>query len=311
MRFKPRAYGVVGACRRFRPISGLFYRADATSLTAMVFLSSLPARKSIVRGILLLTVVSQIAEARVAHPDPDLAKPPPSNVKASPVLSAYQREEAMTPTQLILRWKPFVAKASHHAGVPAAWINAVMRVESGGRTMLTETQPMISSKGALGLMQVLPQTYQEMRAQYKLGPNPFDPKDNINAGAGYLRWLRTKYGYPTMFAAYNAGPGQVDDTLAGGKRLPAETQVYVARVGEILDKSGGPDGTFINAAKLTRPDGSPVLIDPLAVSAIRAAVPGEYPDGVQTVLSMGRLTQGVREDIRVATAAIRIRGGKV
>jgi membrane-bound lytic murein transglycosylase B len=277
----------------------------------MAFLSPLLARKSIVRGILLLTVVSQIAEARVAHTYSDLAKPLPSNVKAAPALSAYQQEQAMTPTQLILRWKPFVAKASRHAGVPAAWINAVMRVESGGRTMLTETQPMISSKGALGLMQVLPQTYQEMRAQYKLGPNPFDPKDNINAGAGYLRWLRSKYGYPTMFAAYNAGPGQVDDLLGAGKRLPAETQVYVARVGEILDKSGGPDGTFINAAKFTRPDGSPVLIDPLAVSSIRAAVPGEYPDGVLTVLSMGRLTQGVREDIRAATAAIRIRGGKV
>jgi hypothetical protein len=54
-----------------------------------------------------------------------------------------------------------------------------------------------------------------------------------------------------------------------------------------------------------------VLIDPLAVSSIRAAFPGEYPDGVLTVLFMGRLTQGVREDIDVAAAAIRIRGGKV
>jgi len=54
-----------------------------------------------------------------------------------------------------------------------------------------------------------------------------------------------------------------------------------------------------------------VLIDPLAVSAIRAVGPGEYPDGVQTVLSMGHLSQGVREDIGSATAAIRVRGGKV
>jgi membrane-bound lytic murein transglycosylase B len=268
--------------------------------------------KSAVRGFLLLTVVSQIAEARVAtHMASDSVKPSPSNVKSLPASSAYQQEQAMTPTQLILRWKPLVAKASHRAGVPVAWINAVMRVESGGRTMLTETQPMISSKGALGLMQVLPQTYQEMRAQYKLGQNPFDPEDNINAGAGYLRWLRAKYGYPTMFAAYNAGPGEVDEVMGGSKRLPAETQAYIARVGAILGKPEDPDGTFINAAKFTRPDGSPVLIDPLAVSSIRAASPGEYPDGVLTVLSMGRLSQGVREDIRVATAEIRIRGGQV
>jgi soluble lytic murein transglycosylase-like protein len=278
----------------------------------MALNSSTITKKSIIGALLLLTVASQIAEARVvAHIESASIKPSLSNAKASPGLSSYQQEQVMTPTQLILRWKPLVAKASHRAGVPVSWIIAVMRVESGGRTMLSETQPMISSKGALGLMQVLPQTYQEMRAQYKLGQNPFDPMDNINAGAGYLRWLRAKYGYPTMFAAYNAGPGEVDDVLVGGKRLPAETQAYVARVGAILDKSGSSDGTTINAAALTRPDGSPVLIDPLAVSSIRAAIPGEYPDGVLTVLSMGRLTQGVREDIRSATAAIRIRGGKV
>ena len=68
---------------------------------------------------------------------------------------------------------------------------------------------------------------------------------------------------------------------------------------------------FIDAAKFTRPDGTAVLIDPLAVSRVRPAEPGEYPDGVQTVLSMGRLTQGVREDAGVVMAALRIRGGKV
>jgi Transglycosylase SLT domain len=269
-------------------------------------------QKSIIGGLLLLTVLSQPAQARaIARVGSDSIKPSASNNKTSSAWSIYQQEQEMTPTQLISRWGSFVTKASNRAGVPVAWINAVMRVESGGRTMLTDNEPMISSKGALGLMQVLPQTYQEMRAQYKLGPNPFEPKDNINAAAAYLRWLRTKYGYPAMFAAYNAGPGEVDEVLRLGKGLPAETRAYVARVEEILGDAGGPDGTFINAAKFTRPDGSPVLIDPLAVSSIRAAFPGEYPDGVQTVLSMGRLTQGVREDIHVAAAAIRMRGGKV
>jgi hypothetical protein len=235
-----------------------------------------------------------------AHGAPKPAAAPPN---------AFQREQAMTPGERITRWKPIVTKASHRVGVPVAWINAVMRVESGGRTMLSDTTPMVSSKGAIGLMQVLPATYDEMRAQYGLGPDPFNARDNINAGAAYLKWLRGKYGYPAMFAAYNAGPGQVDDLLARGKPLPAETRTYVARVGAILDI--GADGTAINAARLTRPDGSQVLIDPLAVSAIRGVVPGEYPDGVQTVLTLGRLTQGVRETASVATAAIRIRGGKI
>jgi membrane-bound lytic murein transglycosylase B len=279
----------------------------------MALMSLDPKWKSMIgSGLMLLMVMSLTAEARVVvRTAPGPATASPTNVKATSSPSAYQQEQAMTPSQLILRWKPLVAQASRRVGVPVAWINAVMRVETGGRTMLTDAQPMVSPKGALGLMQVLPQTYQDMRTQYNLGPNPFDPRDNINAGAGYLRWLRAKYGYPTMFAAYNAGPGEVDNVLGGEKRLPAETRAYVARVGGILGESGGPDGNSINAARFTRPDGNPVLVDPLAVSAIRAPVPGEYPDGVLTVLSMGRLTQAVREDMRAVTAAIRIRGGKV
>lgn len=240
---------------------------------------------------------------------PAHAVPRKQAAKSPAVLSVFQQEQAMTPAQRITRWKPVVTRAARRVGVPVAWINAVMRVESGGRTMLTQTQPMVSSKGAIGLMQVLPATYDEMRVQYALGSDPFKPTDNINAGAAYLKWLRGKYGYPAMFAAYNAGPGQVDDLLARGKSLPAETRAYVARVGAILGKSS--DGSAIDAVKLTRPDGSDVLIDPLAVSAIRAVLPGEYPEGIQTVLTMGRLTQGVRETAAAATAAIRIRGGKI
>jgi soluble lytic murein transglycosylase-like protein len=250
----------------------------------------------------LLACAGWVSGAAHAAPVKKASAPAPASV--------FAREQAMSPTERITRWKPIVAKASHRVGVPVAWINAVMRVESGGRTMLSETAPMVSSKGAIGLMQVLPATYGEMRVQYGLGPDPFDAKDNIHAGAAYLKWLRGKYGYPALFAAYNAGPGQVDDLLARGKALPAETRAYVTRIGAILDF--GADGTAINAARLTRPDGSDVLIDPLAVSAIRAVVPGEYPDGVQSVLTVGRMmTQGVRETAAEATAAIRIRGGKI
>ena len=248
-------------------------------------------------GTLLLAFAADASAATKAKPAP---KPAPS---------VYQQEQDMAPAQLIARWKPLVAKAARRADVPVAWINAVMRVESGGRTMLTQTQPMVSSKGAMGLMQLLPQTYADMRTQYRLGGNAFDPKDNINAGAGYLRFLRGKYGYPTLFAAYNAGPGQVDDVLGGTKALPAETRAYVTRIGVILGKPG--DGALIDAVKLTQPDGATVLIDPLAVSAIRAPVAGEYAEGVQTVLTMGRRSQGVQEPVAKVAAAVRVRGGKV
>ncbi len=230
--------------------------------------------------------------------------------KPAPVLSEYQKEQAMSPAQLIRRWKTPVAKASRRFGVPVAWINAVMRVESGGRTMLSEDMRMVSNKGAMGLLQVMPGTYKEMAADHRLGPDAFNAHDNIHAGTAYLRWLRGKYAYPAMFAAYNAGPGQVDAAMLKGRVLPKETRDYVVRINAIL--GGKDDGTSIFAAKLTRPDGSDILVDPLAVVAVRAALPGEYAGDVQSVIRLGgRQTQGVREDLKAVTSAIRIRGGKI
>ena len=218
----------------------------------------------------------------------------------------------MTPAQLVKRWQPMVVKASRRFGVPITWINAVMRVESGGRTMLSEKMPMVSAKGAVGIMQVMPKTYAEMRTQHRLGPEPFDPNDNIQAGTAYLRWLKSKYEYPALFAAYNAGPGRVDDFLAQRTPLPDETRAYIDRIDGILNGPGGRDGTTINAVRLTSPDGSAVLIDPLVVRSVRAALPGEYAPGVQSVVRTGeRLSQGVREDLAAVSAVIRMRGGRI
>jgi hypothetical protein len=187
----------------------------------------------------------------------------------------------------------------------------VMRMESGGRTMLTPSQPIISDKGAMGLMQVMPQTYQEMRAQYRLGADPFNPLDNIPAGVAYLKWLKGKYGYPVLFAAYNAGPGQVDDSLTRGTPLPQETKLYIAGIGRILDDKNVGDGLPVAEAKFTRPDGLPVLIDPIAVRSVREVFPGEYASGVRSVIDMGVPKQGVTEDAATVIAAIRFRGGKI
>jgi soluble lytic murein transglycosylase-like protein len=231
--------------------------------------------------------------------------------KAQPVRSVFAQEQALSPTQLIRRWNGNVQGASKRFGVPVLWINAVMRMESGGRTMLAENLPMVSDKGALGLMQVLPGTYDEMREQYKLGADPFYPHDNIMAGAAYLRWLKGKYGFPALFAAYNAGPQRVDDLLARGITLPAETQAYVAGIDKILGGHGGPDGSSITAVDLTRPDGAPVKVDPIAVLSVRETFAGEYPDNVKAVLRFDRRSQAVREGLDTVTKAIRARGGRV
>lgn len=81
----------------------------------------------------------------------------------------------------------------------------------------------------MGLMQVMPDTWAELRARYWLGRDPYDPRDNILVGTAYLREMFDRYGnVGAMLAAYNAGPGRYDEYLATGRTLPAETRAYVA-----------------------------------------------------------------------------------
>lgn len=128
--------------------------------------------------------------------------------------------------QTVANWRPFVAEASERFGLPIAWIERVMHAESGGRTMLNG-RPIVSRAGAMGLMQLMPGTWNEVRSALGLGNDPFDPRDNILAGTAYLRRMYDRFGYPGMFAAYNAGPGRYAAFLAGRQALPGETEAYL------------------------------------------------------------------------------------
>ena len=126
-----------------------------------------------------------------------------------------------------------VAEAAQRFGIPEAWIWAVMRAESNGDPAAT------SRAGAVGLMQIMPGTWSQLTARYGLGDNPWDVRANIHAGAAYLREMVDRYGdLSTAFAAYNAGPGRVDDWRQRARPLPAETIAYVAKIAPILDTSG-------------------------------------------------------------------------
>ncbi|MBU6298609.1 MAG: lytic transglycosylase domain-containing protein [Alphaproteobacteria bacterium] len=125
-----------------------------------------------------------------------------------------------------LPWRTEITAASRRFAVPEAWISAVIRAESGGRTTL-QGRPITSVAGAMGLMQVMPGTYDALRMRYGLGPNPYHPQDNILAGTAYLREMYERYGYPYLFVAYNAGPRRLDDFLSRGRSLPAATITYV------------------------------------------------------------------------------------
>lgn len=126
------------------------------------------------------------------------------------------------------RWSHEIALASRRFGIPKDWVSHVMEAESGGRASVMGA-PIVSAAGAMGLMQLMPETWLEMRDAYRLGPDPFDPSDNILAGTAYLRAMYDRFGYPGLFAAYNAGPGRYSRFLTG-ESLPPETVRYVRRV---------------------------------------------------------------------------------
>lgn len=132
-------------------------------------------------------------------------------------------------------WSAFVMEAAERFAIPVAWIRAVMRIESGGNAKA------LSPKGAVGLMQIMPATYAELRARYALGDDPADPHDNIVAGAAYLRQMYDRFGASGFLAAYNVGPERYEEHLVTGRVLPDETQTYVAMLAPLLSGMVFPD----------------------------------------------------------------------
>ena len=141
-------------------------------------------------------------------------------------------------------WGPYIHEAATRFQVPERWIRAVMRQESGGRLYEKDGSLMTSSTGAMGLMQVMPRTYDMLRRRYGLADDPYDPHDNILAGTAYIREMYDRYGSPAFLAAYNAGPERVEAYLSGASPLPEETVNYLASVTPRLgsEAAGGGGG---------------------------------------------------------------------
>lgn len=146
---------------------------------------------------------------------------------AQPPVVASVSEALASPSARIAQWRPWIVEASRRFDVPQAWIEAVIAAESGGRTHLNG-RPITSRAGAMGLMQLMPQTYRDLARTLGLGLDPYDPRDNILAGTAYLSAMRARFGYPGLFGAYNAGPARFEAHLRTGAALPVETQTYIA-----------------------------------------------------------------------------------
>ena len=131
-------------------------------------------------------------------------------------------------------WGPYIKEASKRFDVPDLWIRAVMSVESNDQEY-QNGRLIISPKGAMGLMQVMPETYADLESQYHLGDDPYEPHDNIMAGAAYMREMYDMYGSPGFLAAYNAGPHRLDDYLSNERAMPTETRRYVAMIAPMIE----------------------------------------------------------------------------
>ena len=175
-------------------------------------------------------------------------------IVASTAFASSVSTQTATRSENVDRFAEFIAEASTRFAVPASWIRAVMQIESGGDQRAT------SPRGALGLMQLMPGTWVELSARFGLGLDPFQPRDNIFAGAAYLKEMHDRFGYAGFLAAYHAGPSRYEEHLVTGKSLPQDTITYVAAVTSALARDQG-EYTAVRNKRAVPWRESPLFVD--------------------------------------------------
>jgi soluble lytic murein transglycosylase-like protein len=164
------------------------------------------------------------------------------------------RAQIAARSEAVDRFAKLIEEASGRFAVPARWIRAVMRVGSGG------DEHAISSRGAMGLMQLMPGTWVELSVRYGLGVDPFDAHDNIIAGTAYLKDMHDRFGSAGFLAAYHAGPARYEQHLATGQPLPQETIAYVWAVTPLLD-DGHNEHTPVRIRRAVPWQEAPLFVD--------------------------------------------------
>lgn len=128
----------------------------------------------------------------------------------------------------------YIREAATRFCIPEAWINAVIGRESVGNHRST------SHKGAMSLMQIMPETWAGLRRRHALGTNPYHPRDNILAGTAYMRELYNQFGAPDFLAAYNLGPVRFARDVRAKRALPRETRSYLHKLSPVVQNNPPP-----------------------------------------------------------------------
>jgi hypothetical protein len=185
-----------------------------------------------------------------------------------------------------------IAEASARFGIPARWIAEVMQVESRGDARA------LSPKGAIGLMQIMPATYVSLAARYGLGADPWNVRDNIMAGAAYLRELYDRYGVSGFLAAYNAGPGRWEQHLSGARPLPGETVRYLSRLVPSIGADLGPASSVSIQAATASPRAAPIFV---ALNVVQPAVQrAAERERILRIIAENETVLGARDRLFVA-----------
>ncbi len=246
-----------------------------------------------IRGIVSLLGLALLAACSSGG---NQAAPPLDQSQQATQYLARARRDYSPPGPSEDPWGPYIREASQRYDVPGRWIREVMGVESGGDEYQHGTLT-TSPVGAMGLMQIMPETYDYLKSRYGLADDAYDPRNNIMAGTAYIREMYDLYGVPGFLAAYNAGPKRLDEYLANQAGLPAETRRYVAMIGPRIEGTYPQSRSSSDLYAMNRiPDDIPPgLRYPPARPAVRyakAKAPVRYAAATQRGHSThGRLTQ--------------------
>ena len=142
-----------------------------------------------------------------------------TNIKNDSRYKLYMRTPKQTPKEYIEKYEDVIQQASRRFGIESTLIKAVIQAESDFNHRA------VSHKGAQGLMQLMPETADQMSVD-----NPFNPEENIFGGTRYLSSLLKRFNNNKhlALAAYNAGPEKVESY--NGIPPYRETRIFVKRV---------------------------------------------------------------------------------
>jgi soluble lytic murein transglycosylase len=173
----------------------------------------------IIPVIVLLSSLSSVTEAAMYSYVDEFGRLHFTNVPADPRYREDPRFDAIRQAAIQGRFGQFISTAAKYYGLDPELIRAIIKVESSFNPFA------VSKKGAMGLMQLMPETAKEMQVA-----EPFEAKDNIMGGSRYLRKMLDLFegDLRLVLAAYNAGPNRVLEN----RRIPKipETEQYVEKV---------------------------------------------------------------------------------